>query len=284
MGGYTMEPLVNPTSLMETAATIAVGAAELITRQRAEIVSLDEVTTTKSSDVDPVTIVDKSAEDYIADQLAQLRPEDGLLGEEGGNRSSKSGVTWIVDPIDGTVNFLYGIPQYAVSIAAEYGGEIIAGAVVNVQTGELFHAAHDEGAWLQQAGQKQRLRVTSKSELHTALVATGFGYDASRRAVQASLLGNILPHIRDIRRFGSAALDLCAVAAGRVDAYYEHGLNAWDFAAGLLIAQEAGAKVWAPSPSMPGSAGEIIVVAAPEVAEEMYALLQSIGALKSLAH
>ena len=266
MGGYTMEPMVNPTSLMETATTIAVGAAELITRQRAEIVSLDEVTTTKSSDVDPVTIVDKSAEDYIADQLAQLRPEDGLLGEEGGNRSSKSGVTWIVDPIDGTVNFLYGIPQYAVSIAAEYGGEIIA------------------GAWLQQAGQKQRLRVTSKSELHTALVATGFGYDASRRAVQASLLGNILPHIRDIRRFGSAALDLCAVAAGRVDAYYEHGLNAWDFAAGLLIAQEAGAKAWAPSPSMPGSAGEIIVVAAPEVAEEMYALLQSIGALKPLAH
>ena len=132
MGGYTMEPMVNPTSLMETAATIAVGAAELITRQRAEIVSLDEVTTTKSSDVDPVTIVDKSAEDYIADQLAQLRPEDGLLGEEGGNRSSKSGVTWIVDPIDGTVNFLYGIPQYAVSIAAEYGREIIAGAVVNV--------------------------------------------------------------------------------------------------------------------------------------------------------
>ena len=224
MGGYTMEPMVNPTSLMETATTIAVGAAELITRQRAEIVSLDEVTTTKSSDVDPVTIVDKSAEDYIADQLAQLRPEDGLLGEEGGNRSSKSGVTWIVDPIDG------------------------------------------------------------KSELHTALVATGFGYDASRRAVQASLLDNILPHIRDIRRFGSAALDLCAVAAGRVDAYYEHGLNAWDFAAGLLIAQEAGAKVWAPSPSMPGSAGEIIVVAAPEVAEEMYALLQSIGALKPLAH
>ena len=119
MGGYTMEPMVNPTSLMETAATIAVGAAELITRQRAEIVNLDEVTTTKSSDVDPVTIVDKSAEDYIADQLAQLRPEDGLLGEEGGNRSSKSGVTWSVDPIEGTVNFLYGITQYADSIAAE---------------------------------------------------------------------------------------------------------------------------------------------------------------------
>ena len=167
MGGYTMEPMVNPTSLMETAATIAVGAAELITRQRAEIVSLDEVTTTKSSDVDPVTIVDKSAEDYIADQLAQLRPEDGLLGEEGGNRSSKSGVTWIVDPIDGTMNFVMQHANFYIMIALYVDGKPTLGYIMDVIDGTVYHGGKKRGVF----ENNRRLTSPANNGLKDSLVA-----------------------------------------------------------------------------------------------------------------
>jgi myo-inositol-1(or 4)-monophosphatase len=182
-----------------------------------------------------VSAADRDAEALIRRGLREARPDDGLLGEEGSHRASGSGRRWVVDPLDGTTNFLYGFPQWAVSIALE--DEL--GIVYDPVRDELFGAARGEGAFLNGT----RLRLGAPPPLSTALLATGFGYDAERRAKQGEVLRRVLPRIRDIRRAGAAAVDLCWLAAGRLDGYYERGLGAWDWAAARIVAEEAGAAV-----------------------------------------
>ncbi|WP_047240360.1 inositol monophosphatase family protein [Corynebacterium epidermidicanis] len=275
--------MTNYEELKDIAVEIAVLTATEIARKRAELGDVRAYTQTKSSPVDPVTVVDTFAEELISGELERLRPADGLIGEEGSSRVATSEVTWIVDPIDGTVNFLYGLPQYAVSIAAAVDGQVVAGAVINVATGELFSAAAGRGATRRLNGVETVLQASQETQVRQSLVATGFGYSATRRQAQSALVARLLPQIRDIRRLGSAALDLCMVAAGEVDAHFEHGLNAWDFAAGALIAAEAGAKVRTPSLSTPGDAGEIMLVTAPGIWDEFHGVLDEIGACNPVA-
>jgi myo-inositol-1(or 4)-monophosphatase len=203
---------------------------------------------TKSSPTDVVTEMDRKAEELIRSRILAERPSDAILGEEGGQTGDVggSGVRWVIDPLDGTVNYLYGLHDWAVSIAAEVSGEIVAGVVFAPRAGELFTATSGGGAWLTATGNgdaRRELRCGPGVALDRALVATGFGYRAERRTVQGEVVAALLPRVRDIRRAGSASVDLCSVAAGRVDAYYERGLNYWDYAAGALIATEAGAIV-----------------------------------------
>ena len=172
-------------------------------------------------------------------RIAARRPDDAIFGEEGEASSGSSGVRWLVDPIDGTVNFVLGMPAYAVSVAAEIGGRVVAGCVHNPETGELFRATVGGGAYLG----SRRLTGPRDVPLSRAVIGTGFSYDAARRGKQGDLVAAILPRIADIRRIGSASLDLCFVSAGRLDGYFEVGLNAWDWAAGALIAEEAGCVV-----------------------------------------
>ena len=221
------------------------------------------VAATKSSPTDVVTEMDRRSEELIRARILAGRPGDAILGEEGGQTGDTAGapVRWVIDPLDGTVNYLYGLPDWAVSIAAEVAGAVVAGAVFVPGRGELFTATRGGGGWLESArAGRVRLRCRPGVPLDQALVATGFGYLAGRRRVQGEVVAALLPRVRDIRRAGSAAVDLCGVAAGRLDGYYERGLNPWDFAAGALVAQEAGAVVGglggAPaSPSMTIAAG-----------------------------
>lgn len=232
-----------PEDLLGLAAEVAAEAGRLLASWRAE--GRPEVAETKSSPTDVVTEMDRKAEELITERIRVSRPGDAVLGEEGGqNRDSETGVRWVVDPLDGTVNYLYGLPAWAVSIAAEVDGVIVAGVVEVPVAGETFSAVTGGGAWLtHRDGAATRVRCTPDVRLDRALIATGFGYDAGRRRVQGEVVGALLPRVRDIRRCGSAAVDLCMVAVGRVDACYERGLNYWDFAAGSLIAREAGAVV-----------------------------------------
>ncbi|MCG5213937.1 inositol monophosphatase family protein [Streptosporangium sp. KLBMP 9127] len=225
-----------------------------------------EVLQTKSSPTDVVTALDRAAEELIRMRIKQARPGDAVLGEEGG-ATGDGAVRWIVDPIDGTVNFLYGLPDWAVSIAVEVDGVAVAGVVNVVPRGEVFTASLGGGAWL--AG--ERLRCNTGVPLAGALVATGFGYIPARRAVQAQVLAQLVPQVRDVRRGGSCASDLCSVAAGRVDAYYERGPEHWDYAAGGLIATEAGAVIGGLNgkPANPG----LTLCASPGLFEELHDLL-----------
>ncbi|WP_445227846.1 inositol monophosphatase family protein [Corynebacterium sp. H130] len=263
--------------LHQVATSVAQEAAEKIVEKRRELGDVRAYTQTKSSPVDPVTVVDTMAEEFIVGKLQQLRPQDGVIGEEGSDTHSESGITWIVDPIDGTVNFMYGIPQYAVSIAAARDGEVIVGAVCNVATGELYSAVKGHGATVRRGEEVTPLKCNEVQEIGLSLIATGFGYSAKRRDAQGKLVAELLPQVRDIRRMGSAALDLCAVASGHVDAHFEHGLNAWDYAAGALIAAEAGAVAHTPPLSSAGANGELTLVAAAGVFDRLWELLDGIG-------
>ena len=228
--------------LLEIASTVAQRAGAFAADRRSHGVSVAE---TKSSPIDIVTQVDRDTETFIRTALADYRPDDGFYGEEGDAAAGSSGLTWVVDPIDGTVNFLYDIPAWSVSIAVVEGGvdpaswTVLAGAVINPAAGELYTAAAGEGAWM---GDRP-LRVNDGVELDRALVATGFGYLRERKERQGRLVAEVLPRVRDVRRIGSAALDLSAVGQGRLDAFYETGLNPWDHAAGALVAAEAGARI-----------------------------------------
>jgi myo-inositol-1(or 4)-monophosphatase len=232
-------------ALLGLADAAAAASAAMLAGRRAT--GRPGVLATKSSPTDVVTEADRAAEAMITKMILGERPGDLILGEEGGlhgGDAAGGAVRWIVDPLDGTVNYMYGLPDFAVSIAAEVDGQIAAGVVHAPERGEVFSAMAGGGAWLR-AGQAPavRLHCNSGVPLGQALVATGFGYLAGRRRVQGAVAAALLPVVRDIRRAGSAALDLCSVAAGRVDAYYERGVNYWDIAAGGLIATEAGATV-----------------------------------------
>lgn len=292
LGAGTMESmdtvsanLPNPIELRDMCVELVTDAAEFVAHQRAFLTkhgSVAMVSETKSSEVDPVTAVDKGCEARVAQRLAELRPDDGIVGEEGSAVPTRTGVEWVIDPIDGTVNFIYGIPAYAVSVGVAVNGELVAGAVADVARGVVYRAAVGEGTSLLADGNVYPLRASRKSQLATTLLATGFAYDAEWRAKQAEILHTVLPVVRDIRRMGSAALDLCRVAEGSVDAYYEHGTHPWDYAAGAVIAAEAGAVVSHPGVSDRGGDGALVTACAPGIARELAELLHEAGADRDL--
>jgi myo-inositol-1(or 4)-monophosphatase len=279
-----------PAQLRTVAETLAAEASAFVRRRRSEVFGADagadgdDAVQSKTTPTDPVTVVDTETERLLRDRLAQLRSGDAILGEEIGGPTDPAGgapgaVTWVLDPIDGTVNFVYGIPSYAVSVAAQIDGVSVAGAVADVVGGRLYSAGAALGAHVTDAEGTRRLQCSAVDDLSRALVGTGFAYSGRRRAVQAELVSQILPVVRDVRRIGSAALDLCMVAAGRLDAYYEHGLHVWDSAAGALIAAEAGARVLLPEPGDPDRNAALVVAAAPGVADQLLAALGRFGGL-----
>ncbi len=261
--------------LLDLARSIALEAGELAARRRREGV---EVADTKSSVVDVVTEADREVERLIRSRLADARPDDGILGEEeGGAQTGTSGLTWVVDPIDGTTNYLYGIPHYAVSIALVEGEpdpltwRDVVGVVHNPASGELYSAAVGEGAWLGES----RIHVAAPVPLAEALIATGFAYASEMRGVQGAIVTGLLPRVRDIRRQGTASLDLCFVAAGRLDAYFERTLSPWDHAAGAIIAREAGAVVKGLGNAAPSR--DFILAAEPALAATLEGELTALG-------
>lgn len=262
-------------ALARLAERAAREAGALVRRGRPRDV---DVAATKSSVVDVVTAMDLASEELLRRVLLDERPGDGLLGEEDGLHEGTSGVTWVVDPIDGTVNYLYGVPAYAVSVAAVVGPPdpaswtVLAGCVHAVPDGRTWTAARGQGARLD----GELLRLAEPRPLAESLCGTGFGYRAERRRAQARVLTEVLPRVRDIRRIGSAAMDLCSVASGELDVYYERGLNPWDLAAGQLVAQEAGAAVTGLRGRAPGGA---MTVAGPlATVTELVRLLEDAGA------
>ena len=247
--------------LRDLAVQVVTSAGALLTQRRVEDLKLE----TKSSPTDLVTAMDHAAERLVIDGLRAARPDDPILAEESGARPGTGPVRWLVDPLDGTVNYAYGIPAYSVSVAAEVAGTVVAGAVFSALTGEVYEAITGAGARV--AGRP--LHCSDADELTLSLVGTGFGYRAKDRAVQGEVVSRLLPQVRDIRRIGSAALDLCAVANGQFDAFYEAGLNPWDRAAGMLIASESGARTG----TISTRAGEVTVAAAPGVFNALVDLL-----------
>ena len=251
-------------ALLELATGLARDAGALALSMREGI----RTETTKSSPTDVVTAADRAVERLLVEGIRAARPDDGLLGEEGASTPGTSGLRWVVDPIDGTVNYLYGLPQWAVSIGVEDAERrTVVGVVHDPAKGELFSAVRGRGSWRD----GERLTCNALDDLGQALVGTGFGYDARRRAVQAGHLRAVLPAVRDLRRLGAGALDLCAVACGRLDAYYEQGLSPWDLSAGGLVATEAGAR-------LAGLRGRpagfpMVVAAAPGVFDALHDLL-----------
>jgi myo-inositol-1(or 4)-monophosphatase len=226
---------VDPNELLDLALRLARDAATLILDR-----PVDLGADTKATPTDAVTVTDRASERLILAGLKKARPQDAVVAEESGSsgEATTDGVRWYVDPLDGTVNYLYDLPQYAVSIAAEVDGDVVAGVVLDVANGDAYTATRGGGAYCN----GRRLACRDETDPALALVATGFSYDAARRAAQADVLRAVLPNVRDIRRMGAAALDLCAVAAGQVDGYFEERLKPWDWAAGALIAEEAGAR------------------------------------------
>jgi myo-inositol-1(or 4)-monophosphatase len=244
-----------PTELLATAISVVRPAADRARRMRQEPVGLFS---TKSTDTDVVTEADREVERAMVAALRRARPHDSVLGEEFGLESARerSHVRWVLDPIDGTVNYLYGIEWYAVSLAAEVDGTVVAGVVRDAASGQEWTAAAGRGAWREGV----RLHGSSQTVLSQALVGTGFGYAPERRAHQAAVLAGLIDKVRDIRRLGSAALDLCLAAQGAIDAFFEKGLHPWDHAAGGLIAAEAGLQV---AGLHGAAAGAELLIAAP---------------------
>ncbi|GAA1659709.1 inositol monophosphatase family protein [Kribbella alba] len=262
----------NAQDLLKLATEVATEAARLIVERRRGTITVAD---TKSTATDIVTAVDRKSEDLIRARVLEARPDDSFLGEEGDDVNGSSGVRWVVDPIDGTVNYLYDIPTYAVSIAVEYDGRTVAGVVVDAPKGEVFTATLGGGAFLD----GRPIQVSDCADLSKALIGTGFGYDATRRAVQAEVVQQLISKVRDIRRIGVGAVDLCYVACGRLDAVYERGLNPWDYGAGALIAAEAGATVGGldGAPVSP----EMSIAATPAVFKPLHDALAAANPLRS---
>lgn len=255
--------------LRDLAARLALEAGELAAQGRRD---QPVVAGTKSTDTDMVTQFDHASEAHIVSRIREARPHDAIVGEEGSATVGTSGIGWLIDPIDGTTNFMFDLPGWAVSIAAVDHQGTVAGAVHVPSAGELFTAVRGEGAFLTTDRGTRRLRCSERTELATSLVATGFAYAPERRLRQAARVARMIGGIRDIRRFGAASVDLCHVAAGRVDAYFEEGLGPWDMAAGELIAREAGCRTgdFHGGPARP----EEVLVAAPGVFRELAELIR----------
>jgi myo-inositol-1(or 4)-monophosphatase len=268
-GPATAAPAPDPDALVALASDVAGQAVQLLLdglgRARVSI-------ETKSSATDMVSEMDHAAEQLIVSALLAARPGDGIVGEEGSATAGTSGLRWVIDPLDGTTNYLYDFPGWCVSIAAEDAHGVVAGVVADAVHAETFTATRGGGARRNGAP----IGCSPRTDLATALVGTGFGYAAERRRAQADVLVGLLPRVRDVRRMGAAAVDLCSVACGRLDAFYERGLAWWDLAAGGLVAAEAGAVVTAldGGPLRPGS----VLAAAPGLATPLRELLHSLGA------
>jgi myo-inositol-1(or 4)-monophosphatase len=257
---------VEPVELLTVAdAAIDLVVPHLRDAWRAEDLGVD----TKSTATDLVTEFDRWAEATIVASITKDRPDDGFVGEEGAAKEGTSGVVWLIDPIDGTTNFVYDLPGSSVSVAARHHDTVVAGAVHDLVRDERFRATRGRGATLD----GRTITAGTTTDLAISLVATGFSYAADRRRAQAEVLVDILPSVRDIRRFGGAAIDLCSLACGRVDAYYERGLSVWDYAAGALIAREAGAVITNRTPQ-----GGALVGAATGIADAFFALVDAAGA------
>ncbi len=222
---------------------------------------------TKTSATDPVSDADRRSEEFLTNHIEQARPDDGILGEEGAGKPSSSGLTWVIDPLDGTVNYLYRIPVWGVSVAVEDDDGAVVGVVYEPSRSEMFAAIKGRGARLNGSP----IAASTRTELSTALVATGFSYDRSIRSHQADVVARVLPEVRDIRRLGSAALDLCGVACGRVDGFFEAYLERWDRAAGVLIAREAGCVVTDLSPPSGEATG--VIASGPGIHEDLCRLI-----------
>lgn len=256
----------DPRALRDLAGSLARRAGNLLATDRPTRLGAD----TKSSPTDLVTAMDWAAEQLVLNGLRRERPDDGVLAEESGSREGSGGVRWVVDPLDGTVNYYYGIPAYGVSIAAEVDGVVVAGAVYSALREVVYDAVLGGGARVDGA----TVRCTEVNDLALALVGTGFSYSAELRAAQGRVVGALLPRVRDIRRIGAAALDLCEVGGGHLDAFFEADLKPWDCAAGLLIATEAGART-----GMVNTAhGSVVVAAGPGVYDALVAELESLHA------
>ena len=276
----------DPEELLHIAVTVARSAGELLLDglHRART-----IVRTKSSRTDLVTEMDIASESLIVASLHRERPGDAIVGEEGASQEGSTGVRWIVDPLDGTTNYLYSWPAFAVSIAAEVDDLVAVGVVHDPSHQETFAALRGRGAWLSSAGEgggaaidprpapaslganATRLQVDTAPTLGDALVGTGFNYDARLRSRQAEVLTHVLPVVRDVRRGGAAALDLCWVAARRLDGFFEAGLQPWDWAAGALVAGESGAWVGDLDGGPPS--GSMVLAAVPELADRLRALL-----------
>jgi myo-inositol-1(or 4)-monophosphatase len=274
----------DPGELLRIAREAAAAAGRLLASWRRD--GRPEVIQLKSSPTDVVTEMDRQSEALITAHVRAVRPADAVLGEEGGQTAGGlpgggddpaglARVRWVVDPLDGTVNYLYGLPDWSVSIAAEVDGTVVAGVVEVPRHGETFTAVTGGGAWLHRGDDARPLHCNTGVALDHALVATGFGYAAQRRQVQGEVAAALLPHVRDIRRGGSASVDLCSVAAGRVDAFYERGLNYWDYAAGGLIAREAGALVGGLAGRPEGTS--MTVAAGPDLYRQLDTFLTSLN-------
>lgn len=284
----TVQARPEPRELLAAAVAVVRPAAALVQRWR---VAGPGAVTTKTSDTDLVSEADRAVEQQMVAELRRVRPHDAVLGEElgaregarevagegagegaAGEQRAGAPVRWLLDPIDGTVNYLYGIPWYAVSLAAEVDGQVVAGVVRNAANGQEWTAAAGHGAW--RGG--ERLRGSSQTRLGQALVATGFGYHSRRRAHQARVVAGLLAEVRDIRRLGAAALDLCLAAEGTVDAFFEKGLSPWDHAAGGLVAAEAGLVVAGLSGAAPGP--QMVVAAPPALFRPLHDRLVALDA------
>jgi myo-inositol-1(or 4)-monophosphatase len=266
----------DPAELVALAERAARAAGDLV---RATSAGRVDVAATKTSPTDVVTATDRASEQLLRELLGAARPDDALLGEEAGWEPGRSGLTWVVDPIDGTVNYTYGIPAYSVSVAVVSGRpdvpgewEPVAGCVHDVPSGETWTAARGLGARLD----GRPVTARPAPALSDALLATGFGYRAERRRAQARVVAGLLPRVRDIRRVGCSSLDLCGVASGRYDGYYERGLHVWDFAAALLVATESGVVVRGPGGGPPSE--DLLVAARPPLADVLAAELAAAGA------
>lgn len=264
----TTQSAPDPQLLRELAVRVAAEAGDLAAEGQEGITVLH----TKSSPTDVVTKMDRATEELIRSRLLAERPGDAFLGEEGGDDGGTSRVRWIVDPIDGTVNYLYGAPDWGVAIAAEVDGRVVAAAVNLPRRGEMYEAVLGAGAFLG----AERLRAPEAVPLEQALISTGFGYFPERRVRQAEVLLEVIPRIRDIRRTGSAAVELCGLAVGRCNAYYERGLHSWDWSAPGLVASEAGLRVGGLRGGPPSN--DMVIAARPELYERIDRMLRELGA------
>lgn len=231
---------------------------------------------TKSSATDVVTDMDRAAERLLVERISYERPGDAILGEEGSARLGDTGVRWVIDPLDGTVNYLYGLPNWSVSVGVEIGGVAVAGAVVAPVLGDTYVAWTGGGSWRVRSGVRSRIHASAADDLSVSLIGTGFSYDPGIRRQQGVVVAHLLPLVRDIRRAGSAAIDLCAVASGALDGYAERELNPWDMCAGSVIAREAGALVTGLRGQQPGR--DYVVAAAQGIHGDLISVLESVDA------
>lgn len=265
--------ILDTSELAPLAWRAAHDAARFLHEERPDVLAVE----VKSSASDMVSAMDRGAEAILVETILGARPGDGFLGEEGGERAGTTGVRWVVDPLDGTVNYLHRIPMWSVSVAAEQDGQVVVGIIIAPELGESYVAVRGRGAWLIDSNGEARALTTSQcAGLDVAVVATGFGYDARRREMQAGAVAKLIGSVADIRRAGAATIDLAWTASGRFDGYFERGLNPWDIAAGMLLAEEAGARIVIVDGD--DAVSGLPMVCTPAIADDLAELLRATGA------